>query len=114
CRRDDYMFLPPDALAGLPCASGSIPSQEAFDPYPLAVRMAVELPPPDLRIGMNPARGMVAVPTWFWVEGYDGGTLSTSETVLEQHEQCHYVVIRGADRLPSLDENGRPRTRLDC
>src|SRR5947209_117572 len=72
CRRDDYMFLPPDALAGLPCASGSIPSQEAFDPRPLAVRMAAELPPPDLRIGMNPAKGMVAVPTWFWVEGYDG------------------------------------------
>lgn len=114
CRRDDYMFLPPDALAGLPCASGSIPSQEAFDPRPLAVRMAAELPPPDLRIGMNPAKGMVAVPTWFWVEGYDGGTLSQSETVLESHERCHFVVERDGDGQPLLDETLRPRTRREC
>ena len=112
CRRDDYMFLPPDTLAGLPCAS--VPSQEAFDPRPLAVRMAAELPPPDLRIGMNPAKGMVAVPTWFWVEGYDGGTLSQSETVLESHEKCHLVAERDADGQVVLDETLRPRTRREC
>jgi hypothetical protein len=112
CRRDDYMFLPPEATAGLPCLD--IPTNDKFDPYPLAVRMAAELPPPDLRIGMNPAKGMVAVPTWFWVEGYDGGTLSQSQTVLQQHTTCRYVTIRGANGLPQLDENGRPRTRVDC
>jgi hypothetical protein len=112
CRRDDYMLLPPNAQAGLPCVS--IPSQEAFDPRPLALRMEAELPPPDLRIGMNPAKGMVAVPTWFWVEGYDGGTLSQSETVLESHEKCHFVVERDADHQPILDEDGRPVTRREC
>jgi hypothetical protein len=106
------MFLPPGATAGLPCLD--IPTNDKFDPYPLAVRMAAELPPPDLRIGMNPAKGMVAVPTWFWVEGYDGGTLSQSQTVLQQHTTCRYVTIRGANSLPQLDENGRPRTRVDC
>jgi hypothetical protein len=112
CRRDDYLFLPPGALGGLPCAS--VPRDEHFDPYPLAVSMAADLPPPDLRIGMNPALGMVAVPTWFWVEGYDGGLLSQSESVLEAHENCHFVVVRDADHHPILDEDGRPRVRREC
>src|SRR5207249_11266667 len=57
CRRDDYLFLPPAATGGLPCAS--VPRNENFDPYPLAVRMAAQLRPPDLRVGMSPAFGMV-------------------------------------------------------
>jgi hypothetical protein len=73
CRRDDYMFLPPTTLGGLPCVS--VPSSERVDPLEIALRMEAELPPPDLRIGMNPQKGMVAVPTWFWVEGYDGSVL---------------------------------------
>jgi hypothetical protein len=76
--------------------------------------MAAAVPPPDLRIGMNPAKGLVNVPTWFWVEGYDGGSLSQSEAVLEEHKICHYVPVRGADGMPLLDENGRPRLREDC
>src|SRR5712691_5987513 len=112
CRRDDYLFLPPTALGGLPCLS--VPRDQGFDPYPLAVRMAAELPPPDLRIGMNPALGMVRVPTWFWVEGYDGGLLSQSESVLEAHERCSLVVIRDDHHQPVLDEDGRPRVRREC
>src|SRR6266581_1594076 len=94
CRRDDYMFLPPTALGGLPCAGVS--PTDHFDPRALALRMEAELPPPELRIGMNPALGMVAVPTWFWVEGYDGGTLSQSQTVVEAHEDCHFVPARAS------------------
>ena len=112
CRRDDYLFLPPAALGGLPCLT--VPRDQSFDPYPLAVRMAAELPPPDLRIGMNPALGMVRVPTWFWVEGYDGGLLSQSESVLEAHERCQLVAVRDENRQPVLDEAGRPRVRREC
>jgi hypothetical protein len=112
CRRDDYLFLPPAALGGLPCLS--VPRDQSFDPYPLAVRMAAELPPPDLRIGMNPALGMVRVPTWFWVEGYDGGLLSQSESVLEAHERCQLVAVRDENRQPVLEEDGRPRVRREC
>ena len=93
CRRDDYMFLPPDALGGIPCIS--IPMSAAFDPQPLAVQLAQQLPPPDLRIRMNPTRGMVNIPTWFWAEGYDGGTLSQSQTVLQEQVVCHLVTDRG-------------------
>src|SRR5579864_3875042 len=112
CRRDDYMFLPPDAQGGIPCVS--VPQDAAFDPGPLAARLAAGVPPPDLRIRMNPEKGLVNVPTWFWVEGYDGGTLSAGETVLQQHNICHLVAIRDANGLAQLDETGRPRTRLDC
>jgi hypothetical protein len=112
CRRDDYLFVPPSSLGGLPCVG--VPSQERFDPYPVAVQMAAQLPPPELRIGMNPTLGMVAVPTWFWVEGYDGGTLSQSETVRESHEVCHLVAVRDANGQVILDANGRPRTRREC
>jgi hypothetical protein len=112
CRRDDYMFLPPTALGGLPCAD--VPSNNHFDPHALALLVETQLPPPDLRIGMNPARGMVAVPTWFWVEGYDGGMLSQSETVVEADETCHLVVVRDSTGLAILDADGRPRTRRSC
>jgi len=106
------MFLPPDALGGIPCLS--VPTQSAFDPRPLAVQMAAQLPPPDLRIGMNPAKGMVNVPTWFWVEGYDGGTLSQSETVVQQQTVCHLVSEHGPGGLAVLDTDNRPRTHQDC
>jgi hypothetical protein len=80
----------------------------------LAVKMAAQLPPPDLRIAMNPAKGMVNVPTWFWVEGYDGRALSQSETVLQQQTVCHLVADRGPGGLAALGDDGRPRTHTDC
>lgn len=107
------MFLPPNALGGIPCVS--FPQDQAFDPGPVAARLAAAVPPPDLRIRMNPERGMVNVPTWFWVEGYDGGTLSAAETVLQEHKVCHLTAIRDATTgLAQVDDSGRPRTRLDC
>src|SRR6266568_7421497 len=106
------MFLPPTALGGLPCAGVS--PTDHFDPRALALRMEAELPPPELRIGMNPALGMVAVPTWFWVEGYDGGTLSQSQTVVEAHEDCHFVPARDSRGTAVLDADGRPKVQKSC
>jgi hypothetical protein len=106
------MFLPPNALGGIPCLS--VPSNQHFDATALAVRLAAEVPPPELRIGMNPLKGMVRLPTWFWVEGYDGGTISDAQTEREEDTICHTVPIRGPDGLAELDATGRPRTRQDC
>jgi hypothetical protein len=106
------MFLPPEALGGIPCLS--IPTQSSFDPVPLAVRMAQQLPPPDLRIAMNPDKGMVNVPTWFWIEGYDGGTLSQAQTVLQRETVCHTVPNRGPGGLAVLGGDGRPTSHTDC
>jgi hypothetical protein len=106
------MFLPPNALGGIPCLS--VPSNQHFDPKQLAVQMAAEVSPPELRIGMNPLKGMVRVPTWFWVEGYDGGIIGQAQTVREDDTVCHTVSVRGMDGLAVLDETGRPQTRQDC
>jgi hypothetical protein len=76
--------------------------------------MAQQLPPPDLRIGMNPSKGMVNIPTWFWVEGYDGGTLSQSESALQEQKVCRLVSERGPGGLAVLGSDGRPQTRVDC
>jgi hypothetical protein len=48
------------------------------------------------------------------VEGYDGGLLSQSETVLEAHETCRFIAIRDASGRPVLDVDGRPRVRREC
>ena len=112
CRRDDYAFLPPNALGGLPCLA--LTPTDHIDPYALAVQLAASLPPPAVHISMNPQRGLVAVPTWFWVEGYDGGSLSSDETVLEAHERCHLAVVRNDDGSPVQAPDGRAELRREC
>ena len=69
---------------------------------------------PWLRLGMNPKLGMVAVPTWFWVEGYDGSVLSLGNELQVTHEECHSVAESDADGMPLLDDEGAPRTHPDC
>jgi murein DD-endopeptidase MepM/ murein hydrolase activator NlpD len=46
-----------------------------------ALLVKARLPLPDIEIEMSPSTGMVNVPSWFWVDGYRGETLSRSETV---------------------------------
>jgi hypothetical protein len=47
---------------------------------------------PDLRIDMNPRLGMVAVPTWFWVEGYNGDVVPLTDNLQLARQECHEVV----------------------
>jgi len=69
---------------------------------------------PNLRIGMNPRLGMVAVPTWFWVEGYDGAVLPLTDNLTVTHQECHTAVERNAGGLAVLDGTGAPTTRQEC
>ena len=39
------------------------------------------MPLPPIGIGANPQVGLVALPAWFWVRGYDGATLRGSESL---------------------------------
>jgi hypothetical protein len=112
CRRDDWAFLPPNALGGLPCLA--VPRDMQIDPRELAMAMEAAMPPPDLRIEMNPRLGMVAVPTWFWVEGYDGGDLRQVQTNLVAHEECHLRASHTADGTAVLEPDGRPRLERIC
>ena len=111
CRRDDYAFLPPQALAGLPCDTTT---EASTDPRDVAQSMFNHMDMPSLRLGMNPQLGMVAVPTWFWVEGYDGDVIPLSDTLVMTHKVCHRVADRDASGAVLLDGLGAPRTHDEC
>ncbi len=51
------------------------------DPREVALDALGSQPLPDAQIRMNPSLGLVAMPAWFWVEGYDGSSFGTSRTV---------------------------------
>jgi hypothetical protein len=39
------------------------------------------VPLPPITVGANPGTGLVALPSWFWVDGYGGEPLSGSDTL---------------------------------
>jgi hypothetical protein len=53
----------------------------AIDPHEVALEVLAQVPLPDIRIRMNPGLGLVALPGWFWVEGYDNRPFGASRTV---------------------------------
>ncbi|GAC1320638.1 MAG: hypothetical protein NVSMB2_16700 [Chloroflexota bacterium] len=86
----------------------------APDPWVVAQALFGHLSLPDLRLGMNPQKGLVAVPTWFWVEGYDGGVMSLSQTLRFSHEECRRESDHDADGKPVLDASGAPSSHQSC
>ncbi|GEM_PF-911271 len=64
---------PPDTVVS---GNGS-----STDPREVALDALGHAPLPNIQIRTNPALGLVAMPGWFWVEGYDGSPFGTSRTV---------------------------------
>ena len=62
-------------------AAASNPGAASVDPADVARDLLAEAPLPNVQIRMNPALGLVAVPAWFWIEGYDGGPITVSRTI---------------------------------
>jgi hypothetical protein len=112
CRRDDHAFLPPQAQAGLPC--GTVTTGSTVDPQQVARQMFDELALPSLRLEMNPRLGMVAVPTWFWVEGYDGSLIPLRDNLVLTHQECGNVADRDDNGAAKLDDGGAPITHRAC
>ncbi len=54
---------------------------DAVDPASMAAALLDHVPVPDIVIGVNPTTGLVAVPSWFWIEGYDGSPIVASDTL---------------------------------
>ncbi len=50
-------------------------------PIDIAAEVHDYLPAPLISIEVNPGRGLVAMPSWFWIEGYDGGPLRREVTL---------------------------------
>lgn len=112
CRRDDYAFLPPQANGGLPCTVTT--TGASVDPRAIAAELLSRLSLPDLRLNMNPRLGLVAVPTWFWVEGYSGDVIPLSRSLTIPREECTLVVERNARGDPVLDPSGVPVVHQRC
>lgn len=53
----------------------------AVDPVALAANLLDQVPVPAIKIGVNPAPGLVALPSWFWIEGYDGVPITASRSL---------------------------------
>lgn len=51
------------------------------DPYQVALDVLTHIPLPTIQLEQNPGLGLVAMPGWFWVQGYDGRTFGASKTV---------------------------------
>lgn len=63
--------------------------------------MVQEVRLPDITIRTNPLQGVVAIPTWYWVDGYDGDTLSDTRTLSESHEEVRDVEVPALDGGPA-------------
>jgi hypothetical protein len=112
CRRDDHAFLPTGALAGIPCDTDT--PDQTTDPRQFARSMFDHLDLPSLQLNMNPRRGMVAVPTWFWIEGYDGGVIGLVDNLQVSREECHREADRDEGGAARLDAGGSPVTHNEC
>lgn len=55
----------------------------AADPLLLVAELLDEIPVPDIQIGLNPEVGLVAVPSWFWIDGYDGTPIVQSASLAD-------------------------------
>lgn len=53
----------------------------AVDPVVVAMELLNQLPIPELSILANPSTGLVALESWFWVDGYGGEPISSSDTL---------------------------------
>jgi hypothetical protein len=51
------------------------------DPRDVALDILAHVPLPDIKVRMSPALGLVALPSWYWVEGYDGQPFGASRTI---------------------------------
>ncbi|MCL5107381.1 MAG: hypothetical protein M1401_00610 [Chloroflexi bacterium] len=51
------------------------------DPREVALNALGQVPFPEVKLRASPGLGLVAVPGWFWVEGYDGSPLGVARTV---------------------------------
>lgn len=68
---------------------------DAVDPVSVALELLNHLPIPDIAIEANPSTGLVALPSWFWIDGYDGTAIRSSDslggvTVEVEVQPLHY------------------------
>lgn len=73
-------WVPVDAPGDPTVIVESLPAAPT-DPLAVAQSLLGLIPLPPITIGANPETGLVALPSWFWVEGYGGEALRGAETL---------------------------------
>lgn len=71
----------PANAPGTPAVVITNPGSPAVDPVALAASVLGTVPLPPITVGASPGVGLVAMPSWFWVGGYDGSPLRGSRTL---------------------------------
>jgi hypothetical protein len=84
-----------------------------IDPRVVAANVLQHIPLPNVRLSMNPSLGLVALPGWFWAEGYDGapfgGSASlTGLTVAVQVRPSSYTWNFGDGATLASQDLGQP------
>ena len=85
----------------------------AVDPVVVAMELLNQLPIPQLSIRANPSTGLVALESWFWVDGYGGELISSSDTLASttvevQVQPVTYRWSFGDGTAIETDSLGRP------
>ena len=73
-------WVPTDAPAAPDIVVGE-PPIPAVDAATVQASVLGIVPLPPIEVGANPDVGLVAMPAWFWVDGYDGSTLRGSRSL---------------------------------
>ena len=80
-------------------------SRAAIVPRVFVADILEDVPMPSVKVRMNPDLGLVAVPTWFWIEGYDGREFGVSRRINIPAEIGDDVPV---DDVPRDDPRRRP------
>jgi hypothetical protein len=91
-------------------AFGPVGPVPHIDPWALAVSAEHEAPPPPVTLKANPDPGVVAVPSWFWVAGYNGSPVTHSKTQHASHTECR--LFAGVPDCHSVDDSVTVNVRL--
>jgi len=81
-------------------AIGPVPQ---IDPWSVARSAESEAPLPRISLKVNPDPGRVALPSWFWLEGYNGGVITWSKTEHASHTECR--LNEGVPECHSVDDS---------
>ncbi|MGE3795316.1 MAG: hypothetical protein AB7I38_15490 [Dehalococcoidia bacterium] len=73
------VWVPLDA--GPPDLVVQVTPDPGIDPRAIAEALFGIVPLPPITVRANPGTGLVALPSWFWVDGYDGSPLYGSEAL---------------------------------
>lgn len=88
----------PQTTAWVPV--GPVPQ---IDPWAVVQQASREVPLPSVTLRANPDPALVAVPTWFWVTGYDGSPIRATHTTQASHTECRLVA--GVAECRTVDDS---------